>query len=390
MIKNIFTQILLLLVFGVTIAQQNIDFKNGKIISPEISNNNSVTFRLESANSKQVTLTGDWEENGGKSEMKKDSLGTWTTTINHLPSDIYSYNFMVDGIKILDPTNPFQFRDVGTLFSIFIINNGKGDYYSVNDVPHGSLIKTWYHSDYYKADKRLTIYTPPGYADSDKNYPVLYLLHGSGGDENAWSELGRLTQIMDNLIAEKKAVPMIVVMPNGNPSKQGAPGETKENFNYLPSSSKNFPRYKDGSFESSFNEIILFTDLHFKTIKNKSNRAIAGLSMGGFQAMIIAANQPKSFNYIGLFSPGLNYESINMQIDTYNNLDQKLKYQSNLGIKLYWIGVGKEDFLYKPIFDYKEKLDKLKIPHNYYENSRGHLWSNWRIYLLEFAPKLFK
>lgn len=205
-------------------AQQNIGFRQGSIISPQVSEGNTVTFRLKAPLAQSVTIKGDWEPDGGKGSMTKDANGMWSLTTASLPSDMFLYTFNVDSVQMLDPANAFVVRDVGNLFSVFITNKGKGDYYSIKDVPHGSVARTWYPSAKFNTSRRLTVYTPPGYEESKIRYPVLYLLHGSGGDEEAWSTLGAVPRIMDNLIAEGKAEPMIVVMPNGNPSKQAAPG----------------------------------------------------------------------------------------------------------------------------------------------------------------------
>ncbi|HEY2582207.1 MAG TPA: alpha/beta hydrolase-fold protein, partial [Mucilaginibacter sp.] len=269
-------------------------------------------------------------------------------------------------------------------------NGGNGDEYSVKDVPHGSVIRTWYPSAQYKTERRLTIYTPPGYQDSKKKYPVLYLLHGSGGDEEAWVTLGAVPRILDNLIAEGKAEPMIVVMPNGNPSKQAAPGETKENLSYHPVMSNNLPGYKDGSYELSFKEIIDYVDKHFQTKSEKSQRAVAGLSMGGFHSLFVSADHPELFDYVGLFSPGINFSQLNMTLPAYSNMNDKLTAQMKSGVKLYWMGIGKTDGLYKPMQAYKSKLDSLHFKYKYVESTRGHIWSNWRIYMLQFVPLLFR
>ena len=379
-----------ILLYGITSAQQNTGFRQGKIISPQINGDHSVTFYLYAPLAHQVLVSGDWEADQGKGEMKKNSDGTWSFTTAPLASDIYNYKFLLDSVQILDPCNPFQCRDVGTLFSTFIIQDGKGDYYSVHDVPHGNVIRTWYHSDFFKTDRRVSIYTPAGYDESKKTYPVLYLLHGSGGDEEAWISSGCLPRIMDNLIAEGKAEPMIVVMPNGNPSKQAAPGETKDNHSYLPAMSKTFPGYKDGTYEMAFKEIIQFTDSHYRTLAQKSKRAIAGLSMGGFHTLMISANYPDMFDYVGLFSPGINFKEIDMSIAAYSPLNEKLQNQLKSGVKLYWIGVGTEDHLYDAIKEYRNRLDSIRFPYTSKESTRGHLWTNWRSYLLEFAPMLFK
>ena len=207
-------------------AQQNVGFKTDKVEPLVINPDNSVTFYVEAPKAKSVSVKGDWEANEGNGQMTKGKNGTWSYTTPPLPSEMYTYRLNIDGIYNIAPNNPFSCRDVGTLFSLFYINGGNGDYYQVRDVPHGDVTTTWYHSDILGSERRLSVYTPPFYDKNIQSYPVLYLLHGSGGDENAWLELGRTARIMDNLIAEGKIQPMLVVMPNGNPSKQAAPGET--------------------------------------------------------------------------------------------------------------------------------------------------------------------
>jgi len=370
-------------------AQQNEGSVPGSFISPQVSEGNTVTFKLKAPLAKSVSIKGDWEDNGGKATMTKDADGIWSVTVGSLPSDMYLYTLNVDSVQMLDPANPFVCRDVGNLFSVLITNKGKGDNYSVNDVPHGNVVRTWYPSTTFKTKRRMTVYTPPGYEEGKSRYPVLYLLHGSGGDEEAWVTLGAVPRILDNLVAEGKAEPMIVVMPNGNPSTQAAPGETKENLAQHPVMSNTLPGYKDGSYERSFKEIVDFVDSRYRTKPEKSARAVAGLSMGGFHSLFISANHPDLFDYVGLFSPGINFTNVNITIPAYNNLEEKLAIQMKRGFKLYWMGIGRTDGLYEPMQEYKKRLDKIHFPYKYVESTRGHIWSNWRSYLLQFAPLLF-
>lgn len=372
-------------------AQQNVNFRQANIVSPLVQEDGTVTFRLFAPLAQTVTVRGDWEANGGIGEMMKDTGSTWVYTTPKLPSDLYQYAFIVDSVRMLDPSNAFSYRDVGNLFSIFIINHGNGDYYSVNDVPHGNVESIWYASKEFKTDRRLTVYTPPGYDNGKNKYPVLYLLHGSGGDEGAWVSLGRVPNIMDNLVAQGKIEPMIVVMPNGNPGKQAAPGETKENFSYRPVMSQFLPNFRQGSYEMSFNEIVNFIDARFRTKAEKSQRAVAGLSMGGYHSILISANHPDLFNYVGMFSPGTPSAAMDTsRFSAYQNLDTKFAAQKKKGYKLYWIAIGKTDFLYANMQTFKSRLDKLQFPYTYVESERGHIWSNWRSYMLQFTPLLFK
>ena len=239
------------------------------------------------------------------------------------------------------------------------------------------------------ADRRLSVYLPPLYGKENRCYPVLYLLHGSGGDETAWVELGHVARIMDNLIARGEAEPMIVVMPNGNFSKQAAAGETSENLDYRPVMTNMLADYKNGAYEMAFTEIIDFIDNEFLTLPDKQHRAIAGLSMGGFHTLYVALNYPGYFDYIGLFSAGLMTDLDTMKT-AYNDEDAKLLRLQQTGYKLFWIGIGEDDFLYDVNTAFRKRLDEMDFKYTYHESSRGHIWANWRQYLLTFASQLFK
>ena len=371
-------------------AQQNVGFRQGAVISPEVNEDHTVTFRVNAPKATEVTVYGDWASEKGILKLEKNSEGIWEKTTATLPSEMYTYRVIIDGIAGLDPSNPFTRRDVGNVFSIFYVPDGAADYYLVQDVPHGNVTQTWYSSKGLGSDRRLSVYTPPCYEKGRKRYPVLYLLHGSGGDENAWLELGHAARIFDNLIAQGKIEPMIVVMPNGNSSKQAAPGETYENLSYRPAMTNQLKGYKDGRYEENFDEIVNFIDSRYRTVAKKDKRAVAGLSMGGFHTMFISANHPELFDYIGLFSAGLNMSTVNFDTPAYSNMKGKLSELDKTGYKLYWIACGTDDFLYQNNLDFMKTLDEIGFEYTYHESDRGHIWANWRQYLLLFAPKLFK
>ena len=285
-----------------------------------------------------------------------------------------------------DPANIYLIRDVSTLTNVFIIGGDRADLYKVNSIPHGTVSRTWYNSPALGMERRMTVYTPAGYETSGKRYPVLYLLHGMGGDEEAWISLGRTAQILDNLIAQGKAKPMIVVMPNGNASQEAAPGETSRGL--LPPTTQ-LPKTMEGSYEQAFPDIVKFVDKNYRTIKSKSGRAIAGLSMGGFHSMHISKQYPDMFNYAGLFSAAI-MPNKDVSSPIYEDIEGKLKVQFAKNPALYWIAIGKTDFLYKANVDYRKLLDENGYKYTYYETDEGHIWKNWRIYLTEFVPMLFK
>ena len=368
------------------------------IISPEVKADHTVTFRIQAADADSVQITGDFLPTAkmktqwgvmdvpGKANLKKDEKGIWTFTSQPLQSDLYSYTIIVDGFKTTDPSNVYIIRDVASVFNVFIVGGGKADLYQVNKVPHGSVTRRWYDSPGNGMARRVTVYTPAGYEKSKDKYPVLYLLHGMGGDEEAWIALGRTSQILDNLIAQGKAKPMIVVMTNGNVAQEAAPGESNLGL-YKPT--MQLPNTMDGKFEETFPDVIKFVESNYRVKAEKSGRAIAGLSMGGYHSLHISRYYPNTFDYVGLFSAAI-IPNEKATSKVYENFDSTLETQMKNGYKLYWIGMGKTDFLYKSGEEYRARLDKIGMKYTYVETEGGHTWTNWRVYLSEFAPLLFK
>ena len=369
-----------------------------RIVSPEVHPDRTVTFRFVAPKAVSVQVTGDFlpprkiQTDRGPMDIpgladltEKDGVWSYTTP-EPLPSELYNYSFIVDALKTTDPNNVYVSRDVASVFNIFIVKGGAGDLYSVNDVPHGTVSKRWYDSPTLDKKRRLTIYTPAGYETSGKKYPVLYLLHGMGGDEEAWPTLGRAVQILDNLIAQGKAKPMIVVMPNGNVDQEAAPGESSLGM-YKPGTQ--LPHTMEGSMEKSFPDIVRFVESNYRVDKRKASRAIAGLSMGGYHSMHISKEYPEMFDYVGLFSAAI-LPGKDTQSPIYDNLEGKLKAQFAKAPKLYWIAIGKTDFLYQYNQDYRKMLDERGYKYIYRESDGGHIWRNWRIYLSEFVPMLFQ
>lgn len=384
--KNLIVFVFLSFLVLTSFAQQSL-WGGSEITSPKINSDNTVAFQLVAPKAQEVKLLGSWMPDNARSvNMVKDESGAWNFTSEVLPSDLYLYHFEVDGVRTNDPNNVYFVRDVASVFNIFIVGGGKADLYKVNDVQHGTVAARWYDSPTNQNVRRISIYTPAGYEQSKQKYPVLYLLHGMGGDEGAWLDLGRTAQILDNLIAQGKAKPMIVVMTNGNMVQTAAPGESSLGF-YKPSF--RLPKTMDGAMEESFGDVIQFVEKNYRTIAKKEGRAIAGLSMGGFHSLHISRFHANTFDYVGLFSPAINPRGENTT-KVYQNIDQTLEIQKKNGYKLYWIAIGKTDFLYKEVEEYRAKLDKMGMTYKYNESEGGHTWTNWRDYLSEFAPLLFR
>ena len=382
-------------------AQETVHLNTGDIVSPEIHADNTVTFRLLAPQAKTVELEGSFlpkqkvqtllgeVEQATRAKLTNDGKGLWSYTSSVLSPELHTYSFFVDGMRINDPSNVYMLRDIATYQNYFLIDGELSANYFVREVPHGTIEKVWYPSPTLgMSQRRATVYLPACYDARDaRSFPVLYLLHGSGGDENAWMELGRASQILDNLIAQGKCRPMIVVMPNGNGAQQAMPGEYPNSM-YKPMFIN--PKCMEGSIEAAFvKDLVSYIDGHYNTIRNSDYRAVAGLSMGGFHSLYISANHPNYFGYVGLFSAAVSRQGKGENDWIYSDLDQKLKNQFKLNPKLYYIAIGTADFLYNDNVAFRKKLDEIGAKYEYVETDGGHEWRNWRKYLNWFLPKLF-
>lgn len=365
-----------------------------RIVSPQINADNTVTFRISARDAAKVTVSGEWQEGqGAAQELVKDDAGVFSLTTSPLRPELYGYTFNVDGVTLIDPAN-VQVRRDGTRYqSFFIVPGTESDlYFHKEKVPHGTVSKVWYNSPVIGFDRRVYIYTPAGYEGGTAKYPVFYLLHGAGGDEDAWTNMGRAAQIMDNLIAQGKSKPMIVVMTNGNGNQAGAQNEVPA---IQAGASQGVPAAQrtGGSFEEHLvKDLVPFIEKNYRVLTGRDNRALAGLSMGGMHTQTITNNNPGMFGYIGVFSMGImnmggqNQDPAKAEAER----NAKLEALKKSGYKLYWIACGKDDFVYNGVVTLRETLDKLNFKYVYRESSGGHTWANWRIYLSEFAPMLFK
>jgi enterochelin esterase family protein len=364
------------------------------IVSPQVNEDYTVTFRLKAPKAVKVEVTGDFLPREGtdpalvpvNAEMTETD-GVWEYTTAPLASEIYSYSFIVDGLKVIDPQNSYSVRNVANLSSIVIVGGGRGDLYMAADVPHGTVSKLWYESPTLKMTRRMTVYTPAGYEQNKKQkYPVLYLLHGAGGDEDAWQEIGRTVHIMDNLIAQGKIEPMIVVMPNGFAGEVAAPGESADGLKVPEFQQRGM---MDGGYEMSFMDVVNHIESNYRVYKDKKHRAIAGLSMGGYHSLHISKYYPDMFDYVGLFSAAAwlrDHEGVAI----YQNQKDQLIAQFSKKPALYWIAIGDDDYLYKSNVKFRETLDEIGAEYEYYESKEGHIWRNWRVYLTMFTQRLFK
>jgi len=370
-----------------------------RIVSPEVKGN-TVTFRLNAPNATAVSVSGSWKTAERSVAMTKDTSGVWSASISGLVPELYNYTFSVDGVGLTDPSNPQNsIRDGSRFMSIFIISGPTADLYaSVLDVPHGNLEKVWYKSPTLNLTRRMYVYTPAGYEEGTTKYPVFYLLHGMGGDEDAWSSMGRAVQILDNMIAAGKAKPMIVVMTNGNANQAAA------TIDYAAAQTQGaMGGTTTGLFEKSIiDDVIPFIDKNYRTLTDPQNRAIAGLSMGGAQTSYAALNNIDKFAWVGSFSgafvmwpnargtSGQGSQGINMEA-VEKTVFPSLNSSANSKLKLLYIAIGSDDSLIESNRQFTDWLKTKNINHTYIDTpGYAHEWSYWRVCLVDFAGKLFK
>ena len=349
--------------------------RRAPVVSPQITDS-TVTFRLAADYATVVKLNGTWE--GGYNLDMRKTNGVWEVTVPTPAPEIYTYSFNVDGVAVNDPQNVLVQRDGSRFLNMLMIPGEKTENY-FEAKQHGTIVHPWYESKIMATDaRRLTVYLPYGYEKNTKTkYPVLYLMHGAGGDEEAWPSMGRAAQILDNLIEKGLAKPMIVVMPNTNNNQYAA--QTLG----IPTAAVDWnsqAQYQNAYERSLAEEIVPFIEKNFRVIAKPESRAIAGLSMGGGNTYNCSNMYPDMFRYVAPFSAAI-FGDMNKEA---------LKKIKDAGCKLYFVACGNTDFL----FDTSNKLDaaltEIGFPHTYYVTEGGHTWANWRYYLNTFAPLLFK
>ena len=355
----------------------NFAFGRKQIVSPELQND-SVTFRLLAPYATDVQMYGSWMPGyGDRIRLTRNAEYVWEVKIPAPTPEIYTYNFFVDGVSVSDPNNVLVQRDGTRYLSMLLVEGERSENYKEAN-KRGSVSHVWYDSELLGINRRMTVYTPYGYETSKKTkYPVLYLLHGGGGDEEAWTSMGRTAQILDNLIEKGLAEPMIVVMPNGNPGQQAACTLN------LPAKDISYrdPAYANAYVTSLVQEIIPFIEKNYRAIPKKEARAIAGLSMGGGHTTSATMLFPGVFDYICPMSCGMRDGE---------NVDAQMQAIKKAGYKLYWIGCGTDDFAWPGTEVMVEILKRNDMEYTLFASDGGHVWYNWRYYLNTFAQLLFK
>lgn len=379
--KNVLSSFVLIWIAGMAFGQAPAE----AIKSPEVSVDHRVTFRILAPKANEVTVTGDWvtQGRGAAGTLHKDEKGVWSVTLAPLIPDFYSYSFVLDGIRIADPANPNR-RGAS---SVLEVPGEQTAFGNMRNVPHGEMREVWYHSTTLDMPRRLHVYTPPGYETGTTRYPLLYLLHGAGDDDAAWSEQGRAGIIMDNLIAEGKARPMIIVMPNGSmPRPANAGPVTGGGWR----NTTELVRAQNVFADDMFKTIVPLVEKNYRIAPGRENHAMAGLSAGGGHTLWIVPSNLDKFAYMGVFSMGV-IPPMNEEFLKHNARFFESPAESNKQLKLLWMSVGAND--QSTGSDVKSLMELFKsrgIKFEFHETDGGHTWINWRHYLHDFVPLLFR
>lgn len=343
------------------------------IESPIVHADRTVTFHFRAPNAKKVELSAQFIR--GNPLLQADTNGLWSITLGPVEPDLYPYHFIVDGVAVADPNNPNLFPNERFKSSLVEIPAEQPTLASAQEVPHGELTYGYYTSKALGGIRPLMVYTPPGYRASTSHYPVLYLVSGTIDTEETWFKVGRANFILDNLLAQKRAVPMILVLPYGN-TRTGTPD---------PSSLQAADMYK--VFNADLvGSIMPYVEANYRVAPDRTKRAIAGFSRGGGQSLFAGFTNLDKFAWIGSYSAYLTPEVFQKY---FGNLSARPEV-TNQQLKLLWLGVGREDFLYKQASAFDDLLKEKKLAHQSLVTGGGHTWMNARHYLAETLQLYFK
>jgi enterochelin esterase-like enzyme len=354
--------------------------KGPVVVSPVVGADRKVTFRIHAPKAEKVGMfTSDIPGGFEPRPMKKGDNGVWELTLEKVEPGAYRYLFNVDGVLTADTRNQAVSESNGNAWSVVHVPGS--DFMDTTDVPHGAVARVTYKSSALGKNRRMHVYTPPGYEAGTEKYPVLYLFHGAGDSDDSWTSVGRANFILDNLLAAKKAKPMIVVMPSGHTGP----------FSFIMPTErpKGGGPVGNAQFEDDFIKGVLpYVEKNYRVLADRSGRAIAGLSMGGAQTLDIAFARPKDFAYVGVFSSGVVFAKSDAWEKEHK--DALADAATREGLKLLWFATGKEDFLLDRTKETVELFRKHGFKTFFKESAGGHTWINWQQYLNEFAPQLFR
>lgn len=358
-------------------------------VSPEVLPDLRVAFRIYAPKATTVTLRGDWMDTPAPLTLARGADGLWEGTTEPLVPDFYSYSFTVDGVRTLDPRNALIKQGIASVDNMFLVPGPDAAFASTAMVPHGDIRAVWYPSSTLGGQRRMHVYTPPGYDAGTDRYPVLYLLHGGGDDDSGWSTIGRAGFIVDNLIAAGKVRPLLVVMPNGSlprpanlpPPTPGAPPS--------PQAIAANAALQDRFTAELMNDVVPHVERHFRVAARPESRAIAGLSMGGGQTQRVLGAHPGAFAYVAVWSAGVN-PATTSDFETRNAAMLGDAAKVNTAVKVLSISVGDKDFALPGTKNLAEILTRRGITHTLHISGGGHTWINWRRYLRDYLQVVFK
>ncbi len=334
----------------------------------------------------RFSVSGDF---GAGGKMTRGEDGVWSITVGPLTPDFYSYSFTIDGVRVVDPRNPMTKPGLSSLDSLFLVPGDEADFETLQDVPHGEVRAVWYRSGTLDTSRRMHVYTPPGYEGGKDTYPVLYLLHGAGDEDSGWSTVGRAGFILDNLIAAKKAVPMLIVMPNGSLPQPANMPPREPGVTPAPEVRARMESLQNRFTDELMKEIVPLVEKTYRVKTTPRDRAIAGLSMGGGQTWRVVTSHPDQFAYVGLWSAAVFGRTTTDLESRYADFLAGAE-KFNYTVKLFSISVGDKDSLLAGSKSLDEVLEKHGFKQELHVSGGGHSWINWRHYLSDFAPRLFR
>jgi len=358
-------------------------------LSPEVLSDRRVTFRIYAPKASAVTLRGDWMETPAPLALTRNAEGLWEGTTEPLGPAYYSYSMTVDGVRTLDPRNALIKQGISSVDNMLFVPGPEAAFEATANVPHGDIRAVWYPSSTLGGQRRLHVYTPPGYDSSTDRYPVLYLLHGGGDDDSGWSTIGRAGFIVDNLLASGAVRPMIIVMPNGSlprpanlpPATPGAPPS--------PQAIAASAALQDRFTSELMTDVVPHVERHFRVVPRPESRAIAGLSMGGGQTQRVLGAHPGAFAYVAIWSAGVN-PAATTDFETRNAAMLGDAAKVNAAVKVLSISVGDKDFALPGTKNLAQILSSRGITHTLHVSGGGHTWINWRRYLRDYLQVLFR
>jgi enterochelin esterase family protein len=347
----------------------------------EVSADHRVTFRIYAPRASEVSASGDWVAQGRGTAVKlaKDESGVWSGTTEPLPPDFYLYSFTVDGVRTIDTKNSDVKLGISSLSNILLVPGPEAEFETTRPVPHGEIHVAYYTSSVLDDTRSMHIYTPPGYQTSKAKFPVFYLLHGGGDEDSGWTSVGRAGFILDNLIAGRKAVPMIVVMPNGSMPRPANPTPEQN------------AAAQDKFADELLGNVIPYVEKNYRVLPDREHRAIAGLSMGGGQTLRVAPANLDKFAYIGVWSMGIAAGDATDAFLQRNATFFASPEKTNHQVKLFSVSVGAKDpLVHDATMNLVAVLKSHNIHFDFHESEGAHTWINWRHYINDFAPALFR